>query len=308
MSLISAVARATASAFGAGGAAAALAGAARHYAAVHPPLRGSHEEVLEHLGGLFTFENKVACITGAAGGVGRAAALGFAKAGADVVLADLPERSGDLAALAGQVGALGRRALAVSMDVRDRASVDAAFAEVARSHGHLDVLVANAGILGKMQPPEAVEEDNWQNVFAVNVDGVFHCVRAAYPLLKKSGRAKVVVTSSVAALHGYGPQAPYCASKGALIPLTKSLALAWAKDQINCNLVLPGATNTPFTTRILDNPQKLQYILDRIPLGRLAEPEDIVGPILFLASRAADYVTGAALVVDGGGTSRAMAQ
>lgn len=237
------------------------------------------------------------------------------------------------------------------------------------------MLVANAGILGKMSPPEDCEEDNWRDIFAVNVDGVFHCARAAHPLLKRaggapgSGAAKVVITGSIAGLTGYGPQTPYCASKGALIPLAKSLALAWAKDGVNVNVVLPGASNTPFTTNVLvrcgsvlrrltpwgaagrrvaktqrrpptdesaacchtftahlkihiqiqtllshisnmkqNTPEKLDYILKRIPLGRLAEPEDIAGPILFLASHAADYVTGAALVVDGGGTSRAMAQ
>ncbi|KIZ03766.1 short-chain dehydrogenase/reductase SDR [Monoraphidium neglectum] len=207
-----------------------------------------------------------------------------------------------------KVEGLGRSALPLSMDVRDRGSVDDAMREVERVYGGLDVLVANAGILGLMQPPEELDEENYKNVFAVNVDGVLHATRAAYPLLKKSGCGKIVITSSVAGLTGYGPQLAYCASKGAVIPLAKSLALAWAKDGINVNVVLPGAVNTPFTTRILDDPHKLSYILNRIPLGRLAEPEDIVGPILFLSSHAADYCTGSLLVVDGGGTSRAMAQ
>lgn len=289
-------------------AAALLGAAARHYAAVHPPMRGSHDAVLEYLGRIFSFEGKVALITGAAGGVGKALALGFAKGGADLVLADLPSRRGDLAELASRVEALGRGATAVEMDVRDRVSVDGAMEEVARRHSHLDVLVANAGILGQMQAPSEVDEENWKNVFAVNVDGVFHSARAAHPLLKKSGHGKIVIAGSVAGTTGYGPQMPYCASKGALIPMAKSLALAWAPDGINVNVVMPGAVNTPFTTRVLDNPEKLAYILKRIPLGRLAEPEDIVGPILFLSSHAADYVTGATLVVDGGGTSRAMAQ
>lgn len=308
MALIgSLVGKAVAGALGMPVIAAALAGATRRYA-VHPPLRGSHEEVLEYLGGLFDFEGKVAMITGAAGGVGKACALGFAKAGADVVIADLPAARGALASLASAVEALGRNALPVEVDVRDRRSVDDALVAVGRAHGHLDILVANAGILGNMQPPEELDEENFKNVFAVNVDGVLHSARAAFPLLKKSGRAKIVITSSVAGLTGYGPQLAYCASKGALLPLARSLALAWAKDGINVNVVLPGAVNTPFTTRILDDPQKLAYILNRIPLGRLAEPEDVVGPILFLASHAADYCTGSLLTVDGGGTSRAMAQ
>ncbi|KAF8060462.1 LENG8 [Scenedesmus sp. PABB004] len=252
----------------------------------------SPDDVHAYLDSIFRLEGKVALVTGAGGGVGAATCLGLAKCGADVVAADL--RPGACDALVSELRGLGVRAEAVACDVRDPASVDAAMGAVERSFGRLEVLVANAGILGEMQLPQDTDEENWRNIFATNVDGTFHTVRAAYPLLRVRG-GKVVITSSIAANYGYASQAAYCASKGALVPLAKSLALAWAGDGINVNVVLPGATNTPFTTKVLDTPEKVAYIKSRIPLGRLAEPEDLVGPILFFASAGSDYCTGATL-------------
>eukprot|EP00775_Hariotina_reticulata_P012363 gene12363-12498_t len=229
----------------------------------------------KYLDGLFCLSGQVAFVTGAGGGIGKAVCLALAKCGADIVAADL--RKKDCDGLLQAVESLGRRALFVECDVRDRLSVDDSIKIVENKFGKLEVLVANAGILGQMQMPQDCTEENWRDIFATNVDGVFHCARAAYPLLKRSHHSKLVITSSVA-------------------------------DHINVNVVLPGAVNSPFTKKILDNPEKLAYIKERIPLGRLAEPEDIVGPIVFFSSRAADYCTGSTLVVDGGGTSRAMAQ
>ncbi|WIA14964.1 hypothetical protein OEZ85_001675 [Tetradesmus obliquus] len=265
------------------------------------------EEAHAYLDSLFLLKNSVALVTGGAGAVGAAVSLALAKCGADVVVTDL-RATPEAKALIGRLQDTGSRAMFLECDVRDRTAVDDVMKEVERKHGHLEVLVANAGILGEMQKPHELSEDNWRNIFATNVDGVFHTVRAAYPLLKQSKHSKVVITSSIAANYGYGAQAAYCASKGALLPLAKSLALAWAPDGINVNVVLPGASNTPFTKKILNTPEKVQYMKERIPLGRLAEPEDIAGPIVFFSSRAADYCTGTSLVVDGGGTSRAMAQ
>lgn len=270
--------------------------------------RQTHEEVAEYMSKLFNLEGSVAFVTGAAGSIGKATCLALARCGADIFATDVDvARMGNVDKLCQEVADLGRTAYASVCDVRDKGSVDAAVRECDKKFGRLEILVANAGILGEVQEPQDMTEENWRNVFAVNVDGALHCARAAHPLLKQSGRGKVVIMSSVAGITGYGTQAAYCASKGALIPLAKSLALAWAKDGINVNLVMPGAVNTAFTRRILDNPTRLAYMLDRIPLGRLAEAEDIVGPIVFYSSRASDYCTGSQLIVDGGGTSRAMA-
>uniref|UniRef100_A0A383VPX6 Uncharacterized protein n=1 Tax=Tetradesmus obliquus TaxID=3088 RepID=A0A383VPX6_TETOB len=288
------------------------------------------EQAHAYLDSLFLLKNSVALVTGGAGAVGAAVSLALAKCGADVVVTDL-RATPEAKALIGRLQDTGSRAMFLECDVRDRTAVDDVMKEVERKHGHLEVLVANAGILGEMQAssteagssssggsssssssssssrawqspggaapavvptgttnspsgssnssssslaqpqqaamllqhgtkPHELSEDNWRNIFATNVDGVFHTVRAAYPLLKQSKHSKVVITSSIAANYGYGAQAAYCASKGALLPLAKSLALAWAPDGINVNVVLPGASNTPFTKKILNTPEKVQYM------------------------------------------------
>lgn len=270
--------------------------------------RQTHEEVEHYLSNIFNLENRVALVTGATGGVGAFVCNALARSGADIVVTDVPQKLDACHALVEKIKGMGREAIAVAADVTDQASINEAVKQADAKFGKLDILICTAGILGEMQMPQDLTEDNWVNVMKTNLDGVFHTCKASYPLLKKSGSGRVVIMSSIAALHGYGPQAAYCASKGALLPLAKSLALAWAPDHINVNCVLPGAANTPFSMRILNNPEKVKYIIDRIPLKRLAEPEDFVGPILFLSSHGSDYITGTHIVVDGGGTARSMAQ
>eukprot|EP00195_Chlamydomonas_chlamydogama_P017219 CAMPEP_0202900320 /NCGR_PEP_ID=MMETSP1392-20130828/11108_1 /ASSEMBLY_ACC=CAM_ASM_000868 /TAXON_ID=225041 /ORGANISM="Chlamydomonas chlamydogama, Strain SAG 11-48b" /LENGTH=339 /DNA_ID=CAMNT_0049586689 /DNA_START=129 /DNA_END=1148 /DNA_ORIENTATION=+ len=270
--------------------------------------RQTHEEVEHYLSNLFNLETKIALVTGGSGAVGRHLCSALARSGADVVVTDVPQNLEACKKVAETVQSLGRDAVALPADVRDQESINAAMAEVDRKWGKLDILVCNAGILGEMQLPQNTTEDNWRAVLGTNLDGTFHTCRAAHPLLQASGHGRVVIMSSIAGMYGYGPQSAYCASKGALIPLMKSLALAWAPDHINVNAVMPGAANTPFTMRVLYSKAKVDYMLERIPLKRLAEPEDFVGPIVFLSSHASDYMTGSTLVVDGGGTARAMAQ
>lgn len=291
-------------------AAAATVSLARAFA-VDTRFRDSAEAVHSYLDSLFALNGRTALVTGAGGGVGTAVCKALARCGADIVAADL--KGSMCADTVAYVKQLGRHVEFVQCDVRDRIAVDEAVKTVEKHFGKLDVAIINHGILGLMQRPQDTSEDNWRNIMATNVDGVMHVARAAYPLLKQSAaskgtRSKIVITSSVAGRTGYGPQSAYCASKAALIAYAKSLAIDWAKDGINVNAILPGAVNTPFTSTILDNPEKLRYMKERIPLGRLAEPEDIAGAIVFLASHASDYCTGTELVVDGGGTSRAMAQ
>lgn len=261
-----------------------------------------------HASKLFCLDGKVAFVTGAAGGVGVPLCLALARSGADVVLADLPEKEQSIKAVIEEIESYGRKAVFAGCDVRSSKSVEEAMETCNKAFGRIDILVCNAGILGEMLLPQDMTEDNWHNVIATNLDGTLFTTKSAYPLLKKSDSAKVIIMSSIAGQYGYGPQAAYCAAKGALLPLSKSLALAWAKDNIHVNVVMPGATNTPFTKRVLHDQHKLEYMLDRIPLARLADPDDLIGPILFFASRASDYCTGTQLVVDGGGTARAMAK
>ncbi|KAL4436582.1 hypothetical protein ABPG75_003721 [Micractinium tetrahymenae] len=265
------------------------------------------ERYNEHLANLFSLSGKTAFVTGAAQGMGAWVAMGMARCGADVALADVGNEE-KLAGVAKEIRALGRKAIELKCDVKDHSAVERAVQQTVDQLGGLHILVANAGILGKLQPAAKVSQAVWREVMEVNVHGVYHCCRAAYPHMKAGGGGKIILMSSIAGIRGFGAQVAYCASKGALLPLSKSLAVAWGKDNIQVNCLLPGAINTPFLdrARVLNTDEKVQYIMDRIPAGRLGVGEDLVGPAVFLASPASDYITGAELVVDGGGTALPM--
>ncbi|KAL4420621.1 hypothetical protein ABPG75_010277 [Micractinium tetrahymenae] len=253
-----------------------------------------------------------------------------------VVLVDVRGEK-EMAPVLEHIKSAGGQALAVQCDVRDRAQVDAAVKQAVDQFGRLDCMVANAGILGKLCRAESVPEESWREVMGINVEGAYNCAAAAYPHMKSAGRGKVILTSSIAGVRGFGAQVPYGTSKGALLPMAKSLAVAWGKDSIQArtsllcarvafdqfelsdrlrvvwgkaniqvNVLIPGAINTPFLDSVLNTPEKVNEILRRIPAGRLGVPEDLAGPALFLASRASDYVTGAEIVVDGGGIQMPM--
>ncbi|KAL4420594.1 hypothetical protein ABPG75_010250 [Micractinium tetrahymenae] len=266
---------------------------------------GATKGVEVPLKGLFDLSGQVAFVTGAARGVGASIACAFAEAGAKVVLVDVRGEK-EMAPVLEHIKSAGGQALAVQCDVRDRAQVDAAVKQAVDQFGRLDCMVANAGILGKLCRAESVPEESWREVMGINVEGAYNCAAAAYPHMKSAGRGKVILTSSIAGVRGFGAQVPYCTSKGALLPMAKSLAVAWGKDSIQVNVLIPGAINTPFLDSVLNTPEKVNEILRRIPAGRLGVPEDLAGPALFLASRASDYVTGAEIVVDGGGIQMPM--
>ncbi|GAB4816145.1 hypothetical protein N2152v2_003191 [Parachlorella kessleri] len=259
-------------------------------------------DILE--GKLFDLSGSTAFVTGSARGMGAAIAVGMARCGAKVVVSDiLPEDQ--MAPVVEKIHKLGRDAISLQCDVRDRKAVDDAVKKAADHFGSLDIMCANAGILGKLSHADSISQRNWHEVMGINVEGVYNCARAAYPLMKRGGYGKLILMSSIAAVRGFGAQVAYCSSKGALLSMAKSLAVAWGKDNIQAssrvNCLLGGAINTPFLDQVLNTPHKVDYILHRIPAGRLGVPEDIVGPAVFLASRASDYVTGTEVVVDGGG-------
>ncbi|PSC68695.1 2-deoxy-D-gluconate 3-dehydrogenase [Micractinium conductrix] len=250
---------------------------------------------------LFDLSGSVAMITGAAQGIGAAVALGYARSGADLILADLHNEE-KLAAVAEEVRALGRRVTTVTCDVRHRTQMDAAVKEAVAAMGQgPDILFCSAGIIGRLERAEHVSHDGWTEVLAVNVEGSYNAAHAAYPHMVSAGRGKVIFISSIAGTRSAGAQVAYACSKGAVLSLGRSLAAAWGKDNIQVNSLVPGAINTGFLDVMLANPRKLEYILGRIPLGRLGIAQDMVGPALFLASHASDYVTGAEIAVDGGG-------
>ena len=248
-------------------------------------------------------KDKVAWITGAGAGIGRATAVRFAKEGAGLVLGDLD--AAGLQETAAAVEASGGQAVAVAGDITRREAAERMVAAGLERFGRLDILINNAGInrdglVVKVKDGQAqlMGDDVWDSVLAVNLKGTFLCAQAAaVPMIQRGEGGRVVNTSSIGALGNIG-QANYAASKAGVIGLTKTLALEWARFGITVNCIAPGATATRMTAGI---PEKLmEGLLAKIPLRRLAQPEEIAEAHLFLASDAAAYITGQVLFVDGG--------
>ena len=248
--------------------------------------------------GMFDLSGKVAVVTGGNGGIGLGIAEGLAGAGADVVVA---ARSREKTARAVErLEGLGVKALGLTVDVRDEASVAAMISSTVEQFGRLDVLVNNAGI-GIRKAPEDYTLDEWDQVIGINLTGSFLPCRDVYHHMKSAGGGKIINIGSMTSIFGHDMVMPYAASKGGVVQLTKSLAIAWAKDNIQVNAVLPGWIVTDLTRGIQDaDPARHDNISRRIPTGRWGEPSELGGAAVFLASQASDYVTGAVLAVDGG--------
>ena len=249
----------------------------------------------------FDLTGKAAIVTGGNGGIGLGIARGLAAAGASIAVA-ARDAEKTRAAVA-ELRAMGATAVGLSVDVADEASVADAVARAADALGGADILVNNAGI-GIRKPPQDYSADEWRRVIAVNLDGAFLCSREVYPHMKRAGGGKIINIGSMTSVFGSDWVASYSASKGGVVQLTKSLAVAWAADNIQVNAILPGWIHTDLTAPIRQNfPERYEYIRSRIPNGRWGEPNEMGGAATFLASAASDYVTGASLPVDGGYTS-----
>jgi 2-deoxy-D-gluconate 3-dehydrogenase len=247
---------------------------------------------------MFDLAGKVALVTGGNGGIGLGMARGLAAAGATVVIAgrDADKSSQAVADLKVQ----GASADAVEADVTDEHQVARLFQEVMVRQGRLDILVNNAGTTVRKMP-EALTLEEFRQVMDVNLTSAFLCCRAAHALMKVSGGGKVINIGSMLSLFGAPYAAAYGASKGGIVQFTRSIATAWAKDNIQCNAVLPGWIDTDLTRGARQQvPGLNERVLARTPAARWGQPADLAGIAVFLASRASDFVTGTAIPVDGG--------
>ena len=252
---------------------------------------------------LFDLSGRVALVTGGGRGIGRAIAVELANAGAAVVPS--ARSTDEIEAVAEAIEANGGDALAVAADVTDPAAVANAIKRAESEFGSIDVVVNNAGFnpsdaLGR---PEDVSTESFDRVLDVNLNGAYEVTTAAADSLLESDGGSVINVASVGGLVGLPRQHPYVASKHGLVGLTKSMSMDWAPD-VRVNAIAPGYVATELTTGLQENEELRQSIIDRTPLERFAEPEEIAGPAVFLASDAASYVTGSVLAVDGGWTSR----
>jgi 2-dehydro-3-deoxy-D-gluconate 5-dehydrogenase len=247
---------------------------------------------------LFDLSGRVAIVTGGNGGIGLGMATGLAQAGAAVVIAGRQAKKS--AAAVKTLEGLGAKAFAAEVDVNNEASCRALAGTAVKQFGRLDILVNNAGISIRKQPQDYALAE-WQQVIATNLTAAFVCSQAAYPHMLKAGGGKIINIGSMLSIFGTAYAAPYAASKGGIVQMTKALASAWAKDNIQANAILPGWIDTDLTKAARQQVEGLHdRVIARTPAGRWGLPDDFAGTAVFLASSASDFVTGAALTVDGG--------
>ena len=251
---------------------------------------------------LFDLNGRVAVITGGNAGIGLGIAKGLATAGAAIVIAGRRAEKNVEAARA--IEAYKVNAAALELDVSKEESCRAMVESTVRRFGRLDILVNNAGTTIRKQP-EAYTLAEWNRVIDTNLNGAFLCAQAGYPHMKHGGGGKIVNIGSMLSIFGASFAAAYAASKGGIVQMSKALACAWAKDNIQVNAILPGWIDTPLTQSARKEvPGLNERVLARTPAGRWGEPQDLAGVAVFLASPASDFITGAAIPVDGGYSSQ----
>lgn len=242
------------------------------------------------------FTGKVAFITGAASGIGRAAAIAFAREGAGVAITDRSEDA--LALLRDEIARSGAEVLAMPCDVADPAQVESAVARTVARFGRLDCAFNNAGVENRAAPVHDIDVAEWDRILGINLRGTFLCMKHELAQMAAQGSGVVVNTSSGAGIRGVAGGAAYAASKHAIIGLTRSAALDYAAKGIRVNAVLPGNIETPMMDRFTGG--DVQKAIDLEPVGRLGKPEEIAEAVLWMCSDLGGFVTGAATVIDGG--------
>lgn len=248
---------------------------------------------------LFRLDDRVAVITGAGRGLGRAMAVALARAGADSVL--VARRKDDLEETAKAVKKAGRKAVVVPGDVTDASVAPQAVAAAVREFGRVDILVNNAGLY-HMQPIEETDADDWRAVLEVNLMGTFRFAKAVGEHFKKQKRGKVVNVGSVLGTFGVGEATAYCAAKAGVMGFTRSLAVEWGPYGVQVNCVSPGLFKTDMSKGIFENREIYDNVVAGIPRGTHGEPDDIAGTVVYLCSDASNHVVGQVIHVDGGAT------
>lgn len=243
------------------------------------------------------FENKVALVTGASFGIGKATAIAFAKRGAKVIIADWVEDNATLKEIADFGGA----AIFIKCDVSKNSEVMAMMGQALKSYGRLDFAVNNAGVEGSTATTHDCSEENWDKTIGINLKGVWLCMKHEIPLMLKQGKGVIVNIASIAGLVGFPGLPAYVSSKHAVVGLTKTAALEYAKQGIRVNAVCPGVIKTPMVDRTTGKDKTVEKRFeDMEPVGRMGQPEEVAEAILWLCSDASSFVTGHAMAVDGG--------
>ena len=247
---------------------------------------------------LFDLSGKVAIVTGGNGGIGLGMARGLAEAGAAIAIVGRNEAKSNAAIT--ELKQQGIKAISVIADVADKAAVEDMAERTVRELGRIDILVNNAGI-NIRKPPHALDSAEWDSVIRTNLTSAFLCSQAVYPAMKSAGGGKIINIGSMMSIFGAPFATAYAASKGGMVQMSKAMATAWAKDNIQVNAILPGWIDTALTRRAREQITGLhESVLKRTPAARWGVPDDFAGIAVFLAAAASDFVTGAAITVDGG--------
>jgi NAD(P)-dependent dehydrogenase (short-subunit alcohol dehydrogenase family) len=250
---------------------------------------------------LFSLQGKVALVTGASRGIGRAIALGFAEAGADVALAARSES--DLETLAKEIDTLGRKAISIPTDVTQRDQIENMINRTVAELGGLHILVNNAGGTRFMSPITSLRPEGWDKAIALNLTSVFHATQLAAQHMLSNDGGSIIQVSSVAGIQGAMTLSYYSAAKGGVRLMSQSAAKELAQAKVRINSICPGWIATDLNTAMREDESARKFALDMIPMNRFGEVEDIVGGAIYLASDASAFVTGTSLVIDGGQTA-----